>query len=101
MPGNRTEENHREQDVSMTLDQLANRFFDKSSRCIVKPSWKMCHMRESSLLGRRPRTNYPITSPWLTHLLALADYDAAHVALQYILSMYHFCLAFDRAVECL
>ena len=63
MPGNRTAENHREQDVSMTLDQQAHRFFDKSSHCIVKPSWKMCRLRESSLLGRRPRTNYSITSP--------------------------------------
>jgi hypothetical protein len=47
----------------MTLDQQAHRFFDKSSHCIVKPSWKMCRLRESSLLGRRPRTNYSITSP--------------------------------------
>jgi len=35
----------------------------------------------------------------LAHPLVLVDDDAVHVALLCSLSMYHVCLAFDRAVE--
>ena len=49
MPGNRTEENHRKQDVNMTLDEQAHRFFDKSSHRIVKPVLCVCRLFSGAL----------------------------------------------------
>src|SRR5712691_1943246 len=41
----------------MALDQHGNRFFDKSRRSFVQPCWNWCHLHETSLLSRCPRTN--------------------------------------------
>src|SRR5258707_1284219 len=51
MPGNGTEENHRQQDVGVALDQHAQRFFDKCRGSVVEPCWNRCHLHESFLSG--------------------------------------------------
>src|SRR5258708_27089084 len=57
MPGNGTEENHRQQDVGVALDQHAQRFFDKRRGSVVEPCWNRCHFHESFLLGCCPGAN--------------------------------------------